>query len=231
MRNPVLEELILYSKCLQLIDLSQISLRVRRLSIKCNSPDPMLAEISHFERFLTAQGDAVEELTLDLFFGASALEIALSMFPRLTKFVINVLSCQTVDHQSIADLDLPSNRSVTELRVRPMNTALSDRLLKRLVPACPMITSLYVHAMDQSLLEFVAERMPNLKVLFTITLHIKALPSDKSRFARLQQLSFYECYIDNKPEIQALTLFERRNLVLSFLSGKFYDTDHGKPLK
>lgn len=150
------------------------------------------------------------------------LAIVFSEFFKLNKLVIgdkhSFLTNASVP--SVDGLEISPSFSITELRLRFEKTSHSDKLFKKFITACPRVTSLFAHAMDQQLLEFCAEKLPDLETLFALSLKVQSLPDDKSKFEKLQRLNFVECFIESKPEIRELKLFDRKNLVLGFLTGK-----------
>lgn len=186
------------------------SFRVRR---NHHDEEFFLEELPPFER---RSFDRNEDACL------RTLTIAFSMFHKLNKLVVGDKHAFLTNVQvpSVDELNLSSNYSIAELRMRFEKTTHSDRLFKKLVNACPNVTNLFAHAMDQPLLEFCAEKLPDLETLFALSLKVETLPNENAKFGKLQRLNFCECIIESKPEIRDLKLFDRKNLVLGFLSGK-----------
>lgn len=187
------------------------SFRVRR-----NHRDDELLCIEEIPPFERRSFDRNEDACL------RTLAIAFSHFRKLNKLVVGDKHAFLTNVQvpSVGALQIEPNHNITELRLRFEKTSHSDALLKKFISACPSVTSLFAHAMDQHLLEFCAAELPNLETLFALSLKVDSLPNESTKFEKLQRLNFCECFIENKPEIRQLKLFDKKNLVLSYLSGK-----------
>ena len=119
---------------------------------------------------------------------------------------------------SVTVLHLTQNLSITELRLRFEKAPLSDVLFEKLVSACPNLKSLFVHEMDQSLLECCARKLKKVESIFALSFKVKCLPSDNIKFEKLQRVSFCECIVDNCPELNEKKLFEQKLAVLKMIT-------------
>lgn len=115
---------------------------------------------------------------------------------------------------SVTVLNLIPNPSITELRLRFEKAPLSDVLFEKLVSACPNVKNLFVHEMDQSLLECCARRLKNIESIFALSFKVDCLPSDKVKFKKLTRVNFCECVVSNHPELNGQKLKDQKAVVL-----------------
>lgn len=119
---------------------------------------------------------------------------------------------------SVTVLNLIPNPSISELRLRFEKAPLSDVLFEKLVAASPNVKSLYVHEMDQPLLETCARKMKHLESIFALSLRVDNLPNEKVKFNKLKRFNFCECIVNNHPELQDKKLFEQKLNVMKMIT-------------
>lgn len=119
---------------------------------------------------------------------------------------------------SVTVLNLVANLNITELRLRFEKAPLSDVLFEKLVTACPNLKSLFVHEMDQALLECCAKKLKHIESIFALSFKVNCLPSEKVKFKKLQRVTFCECIVKNHPELNDKKLSEQKSAVLQMIT-------------
>lgn len=189
----------------------------------------------HFLDFLKAQSNSLNEMHVDWSADQSldplysivraaneicvkTLEIIFENLKIRKLIIIDKKSflCSSFCSSAIA-LNLVPNNHITELRLRFDKSSMSDLVFEKLISACPNLTNLYIHEIDQRLLELCSRHVKNLESIMVLIFKVDVLPCAEIKFERLQRVSFFECAIGNHPEIDTLSTSAQKEIVLKML--------------
>lgn len=154
--------------------------------------------------------------------GVKALGIIFEEFKSLQKLVIADKRGFLINSEcpTASALSLIPNPHITELRLRFDKTLTSDMMFEKLITACPNLKSLKVRELDQSLIEYCSRKLKHLEFLYALSFKAQTLPCKKIQFAKLQRLNFFECIIQNQPELRKIPLIEQKQKVLEMLKNE-----------
>lgn len=191
----------------------------------------------NFESFLRSQKDCLEELLLEWYEGrlpernefyyvqdddvfVRAMKLVFREMTGLRKLIVaDKLQFLNNDFcHSVRNLELTPNNNITELRVRFRNTVQSNATFIKLIRACPKLKHLSAHELNQQLLKACADHLPDLESIFTLSLKVDTLPAEDFKFEKLHVINFYECTVENHPEMSELKLSEKKAAVLRMLT-------------
>lgn len=170
-----------------------IDLKLKKLSLKFGIEN-------NYENFLKSQSHNLEELTIDV----SNIKYSLQSFPLIFK-QLKVLKKLIVASREFAfrtleigRLIIDQNLSITELRYRFPPTDNSNDLFIKVIAACPNITHLYVHHINQQQMEACSYNLKNLEFIYAFRTEFDSLPNDKVKFKNLKHFKTFVCSAENR---------------------------------
>lgn len=148
-----------------------------------------------------------------------SLGIIFKDFTKIRKLIISDKHgylCDTICPSATALL-LEPNYNITELRLRFEKAPVSDLVFEKIVTACPNIKSLFVHEMDQKLLEICSRELLQVESIFALSFKVDQLSHEAIKFEHLNRINFCECIVKSRPELGGMKSAELKAIVIKML--------------
>lgn len=220
-RNPQIQELTIFRGYLQKLfvrsfENQRIFLNLKKLKLVYGSFSYLEIK-ENFEAFLMSQRNSLEEIDLEDLILDTCMDRLLREFRNLRKLVVNLNEDYLKKEEELRmPLQLPTNLSITELRLR-IDGSKSQMISRKLIIACPNVKRLFTIEMTQPMLEICSVELPNLETIYALSLIVNELPSPSVKFKKLR-IRVYDCKITNKPEISRMKLSEKNAELTKLLS-------------